>query len=53
MNFSTQKCKYCGKPKDDHLGKKGLNCPVGDKTKTGYTMYRPNRVFEPLKKEKD
>jgi hypothetical protein len=41
-------CKNCGKRKYDHKAIT-LNCPVGSKTKIGYTSYHPDRVYKPGK----
>lgn len=40
------KCKHCKKDKGNHKGKT-FHCPIGTKTKIGYTMYHPEQVYEP------
>lgn len=40
----TNKCQLCKKEKGLHKAKT-LNCPVGSKTRIGYTSYHPTQVF--------
>lgn len=40
------KCKYCGKEKSSHRAK-SLNCPLGMKTRIGYTQYSNEQSYEP------
>lgn len=38
-------CKHCGKQRGSHQAKTS-NCPVGSKSKIGYTTYHQVQTFE-------
>jgi len=46
------KCKHCGKDKGSHRAK-SLGCPVGMKTRIGYTQYSNEQFYEPIKSKNE
>lgn len=46
-----EKCKHCKKIRGEHKAKT-LNCPMGTKTRIGYTSYHQSQVYERQEKKK-